>query len=411
MLEEWRGNLWMVVEFSIISIVLWYAISCLLAAARLYNPSEGYDFTDIYVADLRWVQPGSPKYTDYGNNENTTALYLKDMNNLLSQLNNNPYVEIVGKSINGIPFSFNFNGGQISRIAENGDTLRYNCNYRAYDGNAVKALRISGTKGESPEEIAECINNGMVVISDYDKSVDMQYGIVDPDSFINRICQVDGRNMQIAPVKANFLRRVDYEPNDWSGILLYPLVNDETIAKSAIIRIKPGTDLQFKESMNGDMMRVGNSYLSNLQSVADIRETVQKSFEIEVLKQISTMAFLLLLVFLGILGTYWFRTQERVPEIAIRMTAGAGRSDIFRRLLSEGMILMAISAAIAMIFATLIIKKDLLTELEDMNLSDEIYYYGMLLTVAVLAVIVFLGIYFPARKAMKINPAMALKDK
>ncbi len=411
MLEEWRGNLWMVVEFSIISVVLWYAISCLLAAAKLYKPSEGYDFTDIYVADLRWVQPGSPKYIDYGDNENTTALYLKDMNNLLSQLNNNPYVEIVGKSINGIPFSFNFNGGQISRIAENGDTLRYNCNYRAYDSNAIKALRISGSKGESPEEIAECINKGMVVISDYDKSVDMQAGIVDPDSFINRICLVDGRNMQIAPVKANFLRRVDYEPNDWSGILLYPLVNDETIAKSAIIRIKPGTDLQFKESMNGDVMRVGNSYLSNLQSVADIRETVQKSFEIEVLKQISTMAFLLLLVFLGILGTYWFRTQERVPEIAIRMTAGAGRSDIFRRLLSEGMILMAISAAIAMIFATLIIKKDLLTELEGMSLSDEIYYYGMLLTVAVLAAIVFLGIYFPARKAMKINPAMALKDK
>ncbi|MDE6331307.1 MAG: hypothetical protein K2L80_01770 [Muribaculaceae bacterium] len=64
-----------------------------------------------------------------------------------------------------------------------------------------------------------------------------------------------------------------------------------------------------------------------------------------------------------------------------------------------------------MIFATLIIKKDLLTELEGMSLSDEIYYYGMLLTVAVLAAIVFLGIYFPARKAMKINPAMALKDK
>ena len=412
MRAEWRGNLWMVVEFTIISVVLWYSISFLLSCAQMYKPSEGYDFTDVYVAEIRWVQPDSPKYTEYGDGEEAMSLYLNDVNTLLTQINNNPYVETAGKGRNGIPFSFNFNGHQISRASENGDTLLYRYHFRAYDSNAVKALRIRGSKGETTEQIAEYINKGQAIISEYDKHVEPKEDCVPPDSFLNRTLPFGQDQIHIAPMTVNFLRRVDYEANDWSGVLLYPLEGNNLFFPSEIIiRIKPGTDLLFKESLANSTQRIGNAYMSDLQSVADIRDNAQKQFEIEILKQVSAITFLLLLVFLGLLGTYWFRTQERVPEIAIRKVAGARNGDIFRRLLAEGFILMGVSVAIAMIFIMLIIKKELLNTLAKTGFPEYIYYYGIIPTMAVLALTVLAGIYFPARRAMKINPATALKDQ
>lgn len=414
MRAEWRGNLWMVVEFTIISVVLWYSISFLLSCAHMYNPSEGYDFTDVYVAEIRWVQPDSPKYTEYGDGEEAVALYLNDVNTLLTQINNNPYVEIAGKGSNGIPFKLNYEGGIISRPTENGDTLYFRFHGRAYDSNAAKALRIRGSKGETTEQIAEYINKGQAIISEYDKHIEPQEDCVPPDSFLNRTLPFGQDQIHIAPMTVNFLRRVDYEANDWSASLLYPLEGHYFkyyFPSEIIIRIKPGTDLLFKESLANSTQRVGNAYMSNLQSVADIRDNAQKRFEIEILKQVSAITFLLLLVFLGLLGTYWFRTQERVPEIAIRKVAGARNGDIFRRLLAEGFILMGVSVAIAMIFIMLIIKKDLLYTLTGTGFPENICYYGLIPTMAVLALTVLAGIYFPARRAMKINPATALKDQ
>ena len=38
-------------------------------------------------------------------------------------------------------------------------------------------------------------------------------------------------------------------------------------------------------------------------------------------------------------------------------------------------------------------------------------YYAIAITVVILALLVLAGIYFPARRAMKINPAIALKEQ
>ena len=49
------------------------------------------------------------------------------------------------------------------------------------------------------------------------------------------------------------------------------------------------------------------------------------------------MGFLLLNIFLGLLGTFWFRTQQRRSEIALHKVHGASDMSIFTRLISEGL--------------------------------------------------------------------------
>ena len=61
------------------------------------------------------------------------------------------------------------------------------------------------------------------------------------------------------------------------------------------------------------------------------------------------IGFLLLNNFLGLLGTFWFRTQQRRSEIALHKAHGATDRAIFSRLLSEGILLLAIVTPVALL--------------------------------------------------------------
>lgn len=119
---------------------------------------------------------------------------------------------------------------------------------------------------------------------------------------------------------------------------------------------------------------------------------------------------MLLVIFLGFLGTFWFRTQQRVPEIAVRKVNGATKGDIFRRLLGEGMILLAVSVVPALVVGYYFLQSDIAPDfVRGRHIGDMVY--GALTTVTVLVIMIVCGIYFPARVAMNINPAEALKDQ
>lgn len=55
------------------------------------------------------------------------------------------------------------------------------------------------------------------------------------------------------------------------------------------------------------------------------------------------MGFLLLNIFLGLLGTFWFRTQQRRGEIALMKSLGGTDHSIFVRQLAEGLILLVVA--------------------------------------------------------------------
>lgn len=52
--------------------------------------------------------------------------------------------------------------------------------------------------------------------------------------------------------------------------------------------------------------------------------------------------FLMINIFLGVIGTFWFRTQQRRSEIGLRQALGASRRSIFTQLITEGIILLAV---------------------------------------------------------------------
>ena len=116
-------------------------------------------------------------------------------------------------------------------------------------------------------------------------------------------------------------------------------------------------------------------------------------------------------IFLGFLGTFWFRTQQRVPEIAVRKVHGARNSDIYARFFAEGLILLAVAVLITLPVSIWMMKSSLLEAIEmPIVLPDSQLIIGEILAILSLALLIVAGIYAPARRATRVDPAEALKD-
>ncbi len=174
------------------------------------------------------------------------------------------------------------------------------------------------------------------------------------------------------------------------------------------IRVKPGMGHKFVESLTMKDMRAGNSYLKFITSFKD--EQYYNNFKANqrIRNNIIFSVFVLMVIFLGFLGSFWFRTQQRVSEIAIRKVSGATNQSIYSRFFGEGLILLCISAVIALPLIYWLSHTEMLSEWVSGNLSAALV--SMAWTVGILALLIVAGIYVPARKATQIEPANAIKE-
>lgn len=119
------------------------------------------------------------------------------------------------------------------------------------------------------------------------------------------------------------------------------------------------------------------------------------------------MAFLLLNVLFGIIGTFWLRTQYRHAELGLRIALGASKSTVRTYIFLEGLLLLLLTIPFSLVFALNIINVDVLdTYRLPYTVGRFLITYGG--TYLLMAGIICVGIFFPIRKAEKIAPAEAL---
>ena len=140
----------------------------------------------------------------------------------------------------------------------------------------------------------------------------------------------------------------------------------------------------------------------------DIRQIHQRDNISELRTYFTGAAFLALNIFLGLLGTFWFRTSQRIPEIAIRKANGATRSDIFRRVIGEGELLLLLVTPLAAVFDYLIAHFELNAIYPWDYFEPTRFFSCIAISWGFMALMIFLGILIPANRAMNIAPARAL---
>jgi putative ABC transport system permease protein len=113
----------------------------------------------------------------------------------------------------------------------------------------------------------------------------------------------------------------------------------------------------------------------------------------------------LVLAALGIYGVLSFLVGERTREIGIRLALGARRRTILRTVLGEGLRL-AIAGTVIGLAGALLVSRAMAHVLYDVGPTDAPTFVGMALLLVGVAVA---ASYVPARRALRINPIVALR--
>ena len=152
-------------------------------------------------------------------------------------------------------------------------------------------------------------------------------------------------------------------------------------------------------------------YISNVKSFDDIRANhISKDWNHFKLF-IWGMGFLLLNIFLGLLGTFWFRTQQRRGEIALMKSFGGTNKSVYMRLLSEGIIILLLATIPAIIVDYNLAHADITENYNGETFEIVRFSFSLISSCILIALMMIIGISIPARKAMKIDPAVALHEE
>ena len=193
--------------------------------------------------------------------------------------------------------------------------------------------------------------------------------------------------------------------------------------------VRPAVYLPHSQSSRGAMKIVARTIANPLDLVAAARNEVWaidrnvaisevKTMENVLSKSLAQPRFLLLLIgffaavalTLAVVGIYSvmnYAVTERTREIGIRLALGAQRSDVLGLIVRQGLALTLIGVFLGLLgaFALTRVMSSLLFKV---SVTDPITYAIITL---LLVIVAMLACYLPARRAMKVDPIIALRHE
>ena len=406
--NEWRTNLWLAIELLLVSVVMWWVIDNLYCIGATYFEPRGFNVDHCYLIEMGHLTEKSPDFQEKPYQEK-----MDDILELANRLRQRPEIEAVSLSQNSYPYNGS-NSWTSIRLVD--DTLEAGGSLilRNVSPDFVKVFRYEGANGETSEQLAEMLERGEMIASDnvftyaYKRPLPMT-------NYVGRrfYWQNDTTFSLQLGASMKVVRYSDFQAARTSRSILLKRTMWAEDAELCV-RVRADQDVDFIERLKADsekQFRVGNIYISNIRSFKDIRRNFQQFQYNGVRDAITTVVFLLVNIFLGLLGTFWFRTQQRKGEIALHKAHGATNGMVFTRLLSEGWLLLLIVTPIAFLIDFNLAHAELNSWRNGTTLEwDRLLFCGGI-SFALIALMIAIGIGIPARKAMKIDPAEALHNE
>jgi len=145
--------------------------------------------------------------------------------------------------------------------------------------------------------------------------------------------------------------------------------------------------------------------LSNIRTMSEVLDRVTAQRRVGMILLTAFAALALLLAALGIYGVLSFFVVQHTREIGIRMALGAQRGNVLRLVVGQGMLLTFVGIAIGLAGA-FALTRVMASLLYGVSATDPLTFVGVPMLLATVALI---ACYIPARRAMKVDPMIALR--
>ncbi len=413
--NEWRSSLFLFTELLLVFVVLWYIVDWTLVTLRVYNAPMGFDTEHCYNITVSKLTPKSPVY----NPDLTADDDMQHLVELAERLRHRPGVEAVALSQNCFPYNDGSNGLNLGL-----DTVSLNTHQLWVEPDFFRVFRYGARDEEKLSQMAAAIRDNYLVVSSNLFENYPELGLTDAAS-------LQGCELKLLNYGSDVRRKVGavgapvrwshfYTSSEWGGAYAALHLDLDRLKAygdpryiNLSLRVRPDADSGFMEKLMDDadrLYQIGNLYLLDVTSFKDLREICEREDMNEAKSQLCVLGFLLMNIFLGVIGTFWFRTQQRRREVALRMAMGSSRQGIFLHLMSEGILLLTLAAVPAVIIAFNVGIAELV-DVEKLPFGGGRFLAAVVVTWLLMAVMIVAGIWYPARSAMKVQPAEALHDE
>ena len=417
--NEKGDNVWLFVELVIVSIFLWHAVDPLYTLNRASNFPKGFNPENICRVYIHKYEKYNKEYDASVDNETDDASITAVFNNIVSL----PEIESYYGGF-GIPYSgtfstihiyYNENGEEDNGEGRKDIEPYY---YAAERGEFFKVLQIKDIKtGQYPTQLQKgdiqlSRSAAMELFGTTDcigREVENEYGI---------------RKLKITGVYE------DFQPNP------YMIPEPTVVANYAdnppefiYLKLKEGVDRDsFIKRFNEELrptLRVGNRYAGTM---VDFESVIEENIynvihESKNRFQLFISFFAIFCAFLGIVSTFWIRTNDRRGEIGIMRSVGASRRRIIGQLVTEALLLVTMAFAVALpLIIHLVASNDFAQPTGSITNEQLAAYSNMFAplprfavitatTYFIIAATAVIAAVIPAAKASNTNIANTLKEE
>lgn len=396
--NQWKSNVWIMAELFISLICLCAVTTSLYTLVSRYWIDKGFDMNHVYMASYVKKPVDSPDYDTIRDN-------VADLRELAARIRKCPEIDAVGFTTNdAFPYSLN-----TSTDVFYGDSARVYAVHGTLTPEIVDVLRLSSPVAGI--DLKKEVKNGTWLISE------------------SAMAELYGKNVVLAHLYKNKKKTetipcvlANYINNEYNNIKeciwkieseanLIGKKHDNFTMPVLLFRVKPEADYNFHDfffSSLRNQLVSGNHVIVDITPVNEHRNSLLNMSGVNMLYGTGYFLclFFIVCILLGIIGTFWFRTEARTSEIGLRMALGATRKQIRNQMWGEGLLLFSLVWFPGVIIFYLIHDT---FKLYETSLSGWAFCLTVMLIVTLFMVLlIMVGIWYPARRASRINPVDAL---
>ncbi|MDR1332769.1 MAG: hypothetical protein LBK07_11785 [Tannerella sp.] len=416
-LNRKRSNAWLVVELLLVYFLTWFIADYLFVLVYNQNIPDGRNIRHTWQIVLDEYPDTHPRYSA---DENTAEAREANFARVLQMLHDYPGVEAVGISFNGSnPGSGNYHG----RVFTSADDST----------KSAGGQQIMLDPGEDFFRVfAYTSGEGKQAVSMRDFDTARPDGVIlgrmtaellfPGTSAVGKQLSGNGETPLNVIGVVDDIKRFGYRRPQHAYYLFYRTDAGNLRTAAISVRSRAAAGNAFGETLKKDMterLQAGNFYMKSVISYGKIASNTKKMFGMsdDIRTKVALMIFFLLNILLCVTGTFWHRVSARREEIGIRRALGSSAAGIRYLLLAEGLALLTIAMLPALFVEVQYISAGLIdtmgTNSDDniIRLPDRMWLRFLIanaITWTVMAAVIAVAVWLPARRAVALPTAEAL---